>query len=207
LLTASWGAVVYRDGTYWPGLALVPPMAMGMLCAATVRMLLGRSMGGLLMVFGVAVMLLGLMLGGAMVLSVVLGTGDGAAPVSPGPVQLALSLAVGAVGCLVGSVALGHYVTRDQGDLEDDEDFGGTGAGESEENIDYSTEPEELVCLLTNQMVNRDRDRYLVCHNRLNVTSVCHAVYLLDYVHLLDGRCRRCYQSLRERDLRGMRPG
>jgi hypothetical protein len=52
--------------------------------------------------------------------------------------------------------------------------------------------------------VNPSHDKYVVCHNKFNKTETCHAVYLMDYVHLLDGRCRRCFGSLRERDLEGM---
>jgi len=74
---------------------------------------------------------------------------------------------------------------------------------EPEPDADYSTEPEELVCLLTNQVVNREHDRYVVCHNPFNVSQVCHAVYLFDYVHLLGGKCNRCYQPLLKKDLEG----
>jgi hypothetical protein len=109
-------------------------------------------------------------------------------------------LVMGVLGSFLGSFALGHYLRREQ-PQEADEDVP---EEEPEDDIDYTTEPEELVCLLTNQVVNRDHDRYVVCHNKMNVSQVCHAVYLFDYVHLLDGRCRRCFQQLRERDQKGM---
>ena len=116
-----------------------------------------------------------------------------------------MGMGLGFLGAFLGALSLAHYRAVEQAapdedtdDLEDEEEV---------DDVDYSTEPEELVCLLTNQVVNRDHDVYVVCHNRMNVSQVCHAVYLKDYVHLLEGRCRRCYQPLRERDLKGMGKG
>ena len=195
VFTAAWGLVQFRDGTPWIGLALAPPLALGMLSAAAVRMILGRQIGGMGLTFGVGVVLFGLMFG--------FGTVLGMLTVEEASVEMlpmALGFRGGIFGSLFGALALKHYVVGEETDIEEDEDV----REAEEEDIDYSTEPEDLVCLLTNQVVNRDHDQYVVCHSRMNVTSVCHAVYLKDYVHLLDGRCRRCYQPLRERDLRGM---
>lgn len=198
IFSVAWGLIQFRDGTPWLGLALTPPVALGMMSAAAVRMMLGRSIGGFGMTFLVGGVLFLVMFAFATVLGVLTSPVEGGATVEVLPT--ALGLTGGFFGTLFGALALKHYVVGEQEDIEDDEDLNQA----EEEDIDYSTEPEDLVCLLTNQVVNRDHDKYVVCHSRMNVTSVCHAVYLLDYVHLLDGRCRRCYQALRERDLKGM---
>ncbi len=192
------GPLKKRDSTPWIGLALTPPVALGMMSAAAVRMILGRSIGGFGLTFLVGGVLFLVMFAFATVLGVLTSPVEGGAAIEVLPV--ALGLTGGFFGTLFGALALKHYVVGEQDDIEDDEDLNQA----EEEDIDYSTEPEDLVCLLTNQVVNRDHDKYVVCHSRMNVTSVCHAVYLLDYVHLLDGRCRRCYQPLRDRDLKGM---
>ncbi len=206
VFTVAWGLLQYRDGTPWIGLALTPPLAVGMLSAASVRMVLGRGKGGFGMTFGLGLMLFGLMFG------VMLGIAFVPAMMAQSDVEvegagfaidwipLVVAFIMGILGAFVGALALVHYRVTEQEDIEEDEDL----REAEDEDIDYSTEPEDLVCLLTNQVVNRDHDKYVVCHNKFNVTSVCHAVYLMDYVHLLDGRCRRCYGALRERDLKGM---
>lgn len=212
LFTVFWGLLQFRDGTPWIGLALTPPLAVGMLSAASVRMVLGRSTGGFGMTFGLGVVLFGMMYGVSAVLAmlgaptpaVAEAAAEAAVEVTGGgsdeAIRLAVTVLMGILGAFMGALALKHYRVTAQEDMEDDEDL----REAEDEDIDYSTEPEDLVCLLTNQVVNRDHDKYVVCHNRFNVTSVCHAVYLMDYVHLLDGRCRRCYGALRERDLKGM---
>jgi len=198
LFTIAWGVVQYRDGTPWIGLALAPPLAIGALSSASVRMLLGRQMGGMFLTFAIGTVVFAVMFGLATVTGMVTVPGEGDFKLDVLP--LALGLVGGVFGALLGALSLKHYVQTEQEDIDEDEDL----QESEEEDIDYSTEPEDLVCLLTNQVVNREHDQYVVCHNRLNITSVCHAVYLKDYVHLLDGRCRRCYQQLRERDLKGM---
>lgn len=198
LFTVCWGLLQYHDGTPWIGLALTPPLAVGLLSSAAVRMVLGRSFGGFLVVFAIGTVLFAMMFGLSAVLAMLAAPEGGG--VSMEPVSLAVALLMGVLGAFGGALALGHYRVTAQQDIEQDEDL----KEAEDEDIDYTTEPEDLVCLLTNQVVNREHDKYVVCHNRFNVTSVCHAVYLKDYVHLLDGRCRRCYGTLRERDLKGM---
>jgi hypothetical protein len=198
IFTAAWGLIQFRDGTPWIGLALTPPVALGVMSAAAVRMILGRNIGGLGMTFGIGAILFMMMYGFATGLGMLTSPVEGGVSISPLPI--ALGLMGGLFGALLGALSLKHYVVGEESDIDEDEDL----QDSEEEDIDYSTEPEDLVCLLTNQVVNRDHDRYVVCHSRMNVTSVCHAVYLHDYIHLLDGRCRRCYQPLRERDLKGM---
>jgi hypothetical protein len=195
-LSIAWGLLQHRDGTFFVGLAIAPPLAVGMLASATVRMAFGRSGGGGGLVGGIGAVVFVLMFGIAAVLSAL------TAPVAFTwePLPLLLSLVLGTGGAFLGSLALAHMVSEEE--EEDDDDYEDVDDGPD---IDYSTEPEDLVCLLTNQVVNRAHDAYVVCHNRMNQTQVCHAVYLKDYVHLLEGRCRRCYQGLRERDLKGMR--
>jgi len=214
VFSVGWGLVHYRDGTPLLALAIFVPLALGMLSSGFVRMLLGRDRGGCTAVGGGGIAIFF----GMFLLSVVVAEVAGSSVMNPGEaiargapggppgysvVQLALSVVMGILGCGMGSLALRHYVVQelpepdeDTKDLQDDDD----------EDVDYTTEPEELVCLLTNQVIKGDHDRYVVCHNKLNVSQVCHAVYLKDYVHLLDGRCRRCFQALRERDLEGMGP-
>jgi len=202
LFAVLWGLVHYRDSSVLFGLVIFPPMVLGMLSSASLQMFLGRGRGGCLLVtVGGSVLYLGAF-GMSIVVALLSGTGSGE-PIPWDLVQLALSFSCGLVGCGLGSLALSHYVVTDEEPEEDfDDDEEDT---QVDEDIDYTTEPEDLVCLLTNQVINRDHDKYVVCHNRLNVSQVCHAVYLKDYVHLLENRCRRCYQSLRERDLQGMR--
>ena len=208
VFTAAWGLLQFRDGTPWIGLALVPPLAIGMLSSASVRMVLGRSIGGFGMTFGLGLLLFGLMFGVAFGFAVLAASGTPAvaaetvesAGLSDAAIHRLVASVMGILGAFLGALALKHYRVTAQEDMDDDEDL----REAEDEDIDYSTEPEDLVCLLTNQVVNRDHDKYVVCHNKFNVTSVCHAVYLMDYVHLLDGRCRRCYGALRERDLKGM---
>lgn len=208
VFTFAWGLLQFRDGTPWIGLALTPPLAVGMLSAASVRMVLGRAIGGFGLTFGLGVVLFAMMYGVAFGLTAL------AAPEAPAvapelvetsglseaAIHRMVGFIMGILGAFVGALGLVHYRMTAQQDIEEDEDL----REAEDEDIDYSTEPEDLVCLLTNQVVNRDHDKYVVCHNKFNVTSVCHAVYLMDYVHLLDGRCRRCYGALRERDLKGM---
>jgi len=214
IFSVVWGLVHYRDGTPLLALALFAPLALGMLSSGFVRMLLGREKGGcgavagggIAVFFGMFLLSVGVAeLAGSSLMNggEALSRGVSGGPPGYSAVQILLSVLMGGVGCAIGSLALRHYVVQelpqpdeDTEDLQDDDD----------EDIDYTTEPEELVCLLTNQVINRDHDRYVVCHNKLNVSQVCHAVYLKDYVHLLDGRCRRCFQALRERDLEGMGP-
>ncbi|HCP46408.1 MAG TPA: hypothetical protein DIU15_10215 [Deltaproteobacteria bacterium] len=215
VFSVSWGLVHYRDGTPLLALALLAPLALGMLSSGFVRMLLGRDRGGCVAVAGGGVGVFLVMFVLSALVSELVGSPlmtDGAAVARGEPggppgysmIQMTLSLLMGVVGCGIGTLALRHYVVQDlpqpdedTEDLQDDDDV----------DVDYTTEPEELVCLLTNQVIKRDHDRYVVCHNKLNVSQVCHAVYLKDYVHLLDGRCRRCFQALRSRDLEGMGVG
>jgi hypothetical protein len=202
LFAALWGLVHYRDSSVLFGLVIFPPMVLGMLSSASLQMFLGRSRGGCLLVTAGGSMLYLGAFGMSIVVAILRGTTSGE-PIPWDLVQLALSFACGLIGCGLGSLALSHYVVTDE---EPEEDFGDDEDDtQVDEEIDYTTEPEDLVCLLTNQVINREHDKYVVCHNRLNVSQVCHAVYLKDYVHLLENRCRRCYQSLRERDLQGMR--
>jgi hypothetical protein len=199
VLSVVWGLVQFRDGTTFLGLALVTPLAVGMLSGATSRMIFGRERGGTGVVGGAGAGVFLVM----WVISVVaaklsIESFDPSANMMP----MLLGMGVGFTGAFLGALALSHYRVTEQ--AQPDEDTDDLEEDEEEDDIDYTTEPEELVCLLTNQVVNRDHDVYVVCHNRMNVTQVCHAVYLKDYVHLLEGRCRRCYQPLRERDLKGM---
>lgn len=197
VFTVVWGLLQYRDGTAWIGVAIAPPLALGALSSAAVRMLLGRTMGGMFLTFAIGTVLFALMFGLGTATSMLTFPGE---EFALDGLLAGLGLVGGLFGAFLGALSLRHYVQTEQEDIDEDEDL----KQSEEEDIDYSTEPEDLVCLLTNQVVNREHDQYVVCHNRLNVTSVCHAVYLKDYVHLLDGRCRRCYQALRERDLKGM---
>ena len=197
ILSLLWGVTQYADGTVFIGLVIGTPLALGMLSAATVRMVLGRARGGIGVVGGAGVGVFAMMFALAAIVSKA--TADGAIAFEAS--SLAISFVVGAVGSFIGALSLAHYRISaredDDEDLDDEEEV-------DEDDVDYSTQPEELVCLLTNQVVNPDHDKYVVCHNRFNQSQTCHAVYLLDYVHLLDGRCRRCFGQLRERDLEGM---
>ena len=203
LFAVLWGFVLLYDGSVLLGLLIFPPMVLGMLSSASLRMFLGRGRGGCLMVGGGGVFLYLGAFGVAMLVALLRGSAS-EVPLAWEPLQLGLGFACGLVGCALGSLSLSHYVVKEQ---EPEEDFDEEEDTEVEEDVDYTTEPEDLVCLLTNQVINRDHDQYVVCHNRLNVSQVCHAVYLKDYVHLLESRCRRCYQSIRERDLKGMKRG
>lgn len=206
VFSVVWGLVQFRDGTTFLGLALMAPLAAGLLSGATTRMIFGRERGGVGVVGGAGAGVFLVM----WVISVVAAklsiessgaTFDPAANMTP----MLMGVGLGFVGAFLAALALAHYRVQEQ--QAPDEDTDDLEEEEEEDDIDYTTEPEELVCLLTNQVVNRDHDVYVVCHNRMNVTQVCHAVYLRDYVHLLEGRCRRCYQPLRERDLKGMGKG
>ena len=202
IFSILWGLVVFYDGSTLLGLVIFPPMVLGMLSSASLQMFLGRGRGGCLMVGGGGIALFLGAFGMAMVVAMLRGTAGGEA-LAWQPLELGLAFFCGLVGCGLGALSLSHYVVTEQ---EPEADFGDEEEDtEVEEDVDYTTEPEDLVCLLTNQVINRDHDNYVVCHNRLNVSQVCHAVYLKDYVHLLENRCRRCYQALRERDLEGMR--
>ncbi len=203
LFAAMWGFVLLYDGSLLFGLVVFPPMVLGMLSAASLQMFLGRGRGGCLMVGGGGIFLYLGAFGMAMLVAILRGTASGD-PLAWEPLSLGIGFVCGLVGCALGALSLSHYVVTEQ---EPEEDFDEEEDTEVEEDVDYTTEPEDLVCLLTNQVINRDHDQYVVCHNRLNVSQVCHAVYLKDYVHLLENRCRRCYQSIRERDLKGMRRG
>ena len=203
----SWGLVQFRDGTQFLGLSLVAPLAAGMLSGASARMVFGRNRGGLPIVGGAGAFIFLMML---LVVAVIAGkmsleASGNAGTFTPDTTALLVGVGMGVLGAFLGALSLNHY--RVTGEVGQDEDTDDLPEEEEADDIDYSTEPEELVCLLTNQVVNRDHDTYVVCHNRMNVTQVCHAVYLKDYVHLLEGRCRRCYQPLRERDLKGMGKG
>lgn len=197
ILSLLWGTTQYADGTIFIGLVIGTPLALGMLSAATVRMALGRSRGGIGAVGGAGIGVFALMFALAAIAAKT--TADGAIAFETS--SLVLSFAVGALGSFVGALSLAHYRIAERDD--DDEDLDDD-VEQDEDDVDYSTQPEELVCLLTNQVVNPDHDKYVVCHNRFNQSQTCHAVYLMDYVHLLDGRCRRCFAQLRERDLQGM---
>ena len=203
LFATLWGVVLLHDGSMLIGLVIFPPMVLGVLSAAALQMFLGRGRGGFLMVGGGGLFLYLGSFGMAMVVTMLRGSASGD-PLVWEPLSLGIGFVCGLLGCVLGALALSHYVVIEQ---EAEEDFDEEEDTEVEEDVDYTTEPEDLVCLLTNQVINRDHDNYVVCHNRLNVSQVCHAVYLKDYVHLLENRCRRCYQSIRERDGKGMRRG
>jgi len=196
-LSLLWGMTQYADGTVFIGLVIAPPLALGILSAATVRMILGRGRGGMGAVGGAGIVVFALMFAIAAIAAKA--SADGAIAFETS--ALVLSFAVGSVGSFVGALSLNHYriveKPEEDDDLDDEEDDDG-------DDVDYSTQPEELVCLLTNQVVNPDHDKYVVCHNKFNQSETCHAVYLMDYVHLLDGRCRRCFAALKDRDLEGM---
>lgn|GEM_PF-1635179 len=205
-MSVVWGLVQFRDGSTFLGLALAAPLAVGMLSGATSRMIFGRERGGVGAVGGMGAGVF-LVMWVISVVSAKLSIESAGATFDPSAnmVPMLMGVGIGFAGAFLGALSLAHY--RAGGQVEPDEDTDDLEDDEEEDDIDYSTEPEELVCLLTNQVVNRDHDVYVVCHNRMNVTQVCHAVYLKDYVHLLEGRCRRCYQPLRERDLKGMSKG
>lgn len=196
VLSVLWGWVQYRDGSPWIGTALAPPLALGMLSAASVRLALGRHRGDFMVVTigGVAVFVLALGLASGVAYA-----GAGEAPFVAA--HLLLSFGLGMLGSAVGSLALSHYRARAEGVDPNQSDWG----GEGEAAVDYSTEPARLVCLITNQAVDPKSDEYVVCHNSLNVSSTCHAVYLMEHVHVLGGRCNSCYKPFLKRDLRGMR--
>ena len=198
VLTLLWGGTQYADGSVFLGLVLATPLALGMLSAATVRMVMGRGRGGLGAVGGGGIGVFALMFAIAAIVAKT--TADEAIAFEAS--SLVLSFVAGSVGSFVGALSLNHYRLAEQKD-DDDDDYGEAEEDDGED-VDYSTQPEELVCLLTNQVVNPDHDKYVVCHNKFNQSEVCHAVYLMDYIHLLDGRCRRCFAQLRERDLEGM---
>lgn len=196
VLSVVWGMIQYRDGTPWLGAALAPPLALGMLSAATVRLALGRHRGDFIVVT----------LGGVAVFVLALGLASGVAYFQAGEApfvaaHVLLSFGLGMVGAAGGSLALMHYRARGEGAEQGDGDW----SREGEAAIDYSTEPARLVCLITNQAVKPKTDEYVVCHNSLNVSSTCHAVYLMEHVHVLGGRCNSCYKPFLKRDLRGMR--
>jgi hypothetical protein len=196
IFSVVWGLVQFQDGSFFVGLLITPPLAAGMLSAATVRMAFGRNTGGVATVGGVGIVVFALAYG----IAAVTATVAAEEAFTWEPMHIGVGVMMGILGSFLGALALGHYLVTEQPQEDDEEEE----PQDDGEDIDYSTEPEDLVCLLTNQVVNRDHDQYVVCHNKMNVTQVCHAVYLKDYVHLLDGRCRRCYQGLRKRDLEGM---
>ena len=198
-LTLLWGMTQYSDGTPFIGLTVGAPLALGMLSAATVRMIMGRGRGGLGAVGGGGVVVFALMFA----IGAIMAKATAEEGVVFGASSLVLSFVFGTVGSFVGALSLNHYRVDQVGSDDDDDDLDDEEEGDDDD-VDYSTQPEELVCLLTNQVVNPDHDKYVVCHNSFNKSEVCHAVYLMDYVHLLDGRCRRCFGQLRERDLGGM---
>lgn len=202
VFSVVWGMVQYRDGTTFMGLAVAGPLAVGMLSGASVRMLFGRERGGIGTVGAVGILVFMVMWVLSVIAAKVTMEDGGAFDPSANMLPMLMGLGVGCVGSFLAALSLAHYRVQEQ--QAPDEDTDDLEDEPEEDDTDYSTEPEELVCLLTNQVVNRDHDIYVVCHNKMNVTQVCHAVYLKDYVHLLEGRCRRCYQPLRERDLKGM---
>lgn len=195
LLTMCWGFIQYASGTPWIGLSLAPPLAIGMLSSASVRMILGRHVGGVVSVTLAGVFVFFLMTGLATLVAFLLDYG------LPESAHLILSLGVGMIGASLGSFALGHYQAVAEAPEEEEE----WGSSMDLRNIDFSTEPETLVCLITNQRVDPANNSYVVCHNPLNVSSTCHAVYLMEHVQVLKGRCSRCYKPFLKRDLRGMR--
>lgn len=203
VLTMCWGFIQYSDGVPWIALSVAPPLAIGMLSSASVRMILGRQVGDVVTVTLAGVFLFLLMAGLATVVSWLLHGDDvdGGLPVEMA--HLLLSLGVGMIGAALGSFALSHYAFRRQ--EEEDSEDSEWGSQMDLRQIDYSTEPSNLVCLITNQSVDPRQDEYVVCHNPLNVSSTCHAVYLMKHVHVLKERCNRCYKPFLKRDLRGMR--
>ena len=203
LLTTCWGGIQYADGAPWIALAIGPPLAIGMLSAAAVRMLLGRSFGDVITVTLAGVFVFLGMTALATLVSWVLYSADNGDGLPLEAAHLVLSVGVGMIGASIGSFALGHYAAG-SGDSEDPEGSE-WGSQMALKQIDYSTEPSRLLCLITNQEVRPKEDNYVVCHNPMNVSSTCHAVYLMEHVPVLKGRCNRCYKPFLQRDLRGMR--
>ena len=203
VLTMCWGFIQYADGAPWLALSIAPPLALGMLSAASARMILGRESGDIVTVALAGVFVFLLMTGLATLVAWLLygsGTSEG---LSLELAHLLLSVGVGMLGAAMGSVSLSHYgVGKAADDDLGDEEW----ASQSNlKEIDFSTEPSRLLCLITNQSVDPRQDDYVVCHNPLNVSSTCHAVYLMKHVQVLNGRCNRCYKPFLRRDLRGMR--
>ncbi len=190
------GLGVWGDGTPFLALVAMSGMALGLGSGASARMILGRNRGS----FGAAVGLgvgVALLMVGFSVLGAAVRAG-GFALGAEGARLMALQTGLASLGAVLGALALHHL--RAVAPAGPDEDLPDDAPADD---VDYSTQPEELVCLLTNQVVNPQLDGYVVCHNRFNDGQVCHAVYLKTYVHLLQGQCKRCYQKLRERDLGG----
>jgi len=166
-------------------------------------MLLGRSLGDVVTVTLAGVFVFLGMTALATLVSWLLFSGDNGDGLPLEAAHLVLSVGVGMIGAAIGSFALGHYAV----DPDESEDPEGSewGSRLALQQIDYSTEPSRLLCLITNQEVQPKKDNYVVCHNPMNVSSTCHAVYLMEHVHVLKGRCNRCYKPFLQRDLRGMR--
>lgn len=203
LLTMCWGGIQYADGAPWIGLSVGPPLAIGMLSAASVRMLLGRDLGDVVTVTLAGVFVYLGMTALATFVSWVLYRSDVGGGLPLEAAHLLLSVGVGMIGASVGSFALGHYAAGpEEGEDPEGSEWGSQGALKQ---IDYSTEPSRLLCLITNQEVRPGQDDYVVCHNPMNVSSTCHAVYLMEHVPVLKGQCNRCYKPFLKRDLRGMR--
>lgn len=196
VLAALFGATAFHDGSPFLPLLVVGGSALGALAGGIGRLVLGRSRGSTAGAAGLGV---GLFVA-AMAFVVVVALGRGGADFRiEGDVAIALVLSTlaGIAATGVGALALAHIRQAPAAEDGDTDDL------PEEDDADYSSRPQELVCLLTNQIVQPQRDRFMVCHNRMNVTQQCHAVYLMDYSHLLEGRCRRCFQPLRDRDKRG----
>jgi hypothetical protein len=203
VLSMSWGFIHYADGDPWLALSIAPPLAIGMLSSASVRMMLGRQVGDVITVTLAGVCLFLVMTAFATVVAWLLYGSDGNGGLPLDVAHLLLSVGIGMIGASVGSFALGHYALGKQ-EAETGSEGEWNSALEARE-VDYSTEPSNLLCLITNQAVDPRRDEYVVCHNPLNVSSTCHAVYLMKHVQVLNGRCNRCYKPFLKRDLRGMR--
>lgn len=203
LVTLCWGFIQYADGAPWIALSVGPPLAIGMLSSASVRMVLGRDLGDVVTVTLAGVFVFLGMTAFATLISWVLYSADSAGGLPLELAHLLLSVGVGMIGASVGSFALGHYTVRP--DESDNSEGSEWGSAVAQQHIDYSTEPSRLLCLITNQEVNPKQDDYVVCHNPMNVSSTCHAVYLMMHVQALKGRCNRCYKPFLKRDLRGMR--
>jgi hypothetical protein len=193
------GATQWADGSPFPPLFATGGLAIGLASGAGARMVLGRERGGYLAAVGLGAVLTLLLLGAALLATAA--RAGGLSLQGEGVRLLALQTLLALPGAALGSLALQHLrnvAPAADPDLPEDAPA---------DDVDYTTQPEELVCLLTNQVVNPQLDVYVVCHNRFNDGQTCHAVYLKTYVHLLQGQCKRCYQKLRERDIQGFARG
>lgn len=198
-LSVLVGLSAFADATPFPPLLLLAGGAVGALCGAAGRLVLGREQGSTGAAAGIGSGLFVLVFAFALVAAMARGGGSFSVE-GQALMGVVLCGLAGFAGTGLGALALAHTRAAPPASDTDTEDL-------DDDDVDYTTRPAELVCLLTNQVVNPHHDRFVVCHNRLNQTQQCHAVYLLDYAHLLEGRCRRCFQPLRERDRRGFGAG